>query len=506
MVEPRGKAFPLKVTKIIENYIFRVILCVFFELFSDMKTKTFPKDRYIDSIPDATESDKARYKELFRKCRQLEKKIDWNNKAELSKATFEALCNEYYHSKDISYQFENSDFKIIGENQQFLFIQVLSYNGARYINSYKCGGQGAKWCTGDWNSIQKWVELVTEGRIFVLAYSKAENADENMRKFMLEYDPRSKKITCHNQNNEETARIYDNKVIEKFRPPFSFSEYPFKSAKKPLLDFFASTALDFLCCYKDIFDQNLTFNNGRNITVKLSSNPQEYNNLTVNDTIFLIIKTISDLCAETPVHIEISADIYKELFFKTDYGNFTCNVQLFNEFVIPNIILYANNREEIQELLNLENSIIQCNFSEIVRNYNEYKKTYLRLKDKYDFSFRTCSGIVLDITGKSGTDLYIVRNFSYIGDFNENKDFSLYRFRRDTNRFYITYGSFSRDFEVALTDETFKLLEEFFNHVRGLKENQVEKIFEKLKIDTQGNLIFKEKNCRNIKEIACLKL
>lgn len=374
--------------------------------------KVFPKDRFIDKIPDASDDDKERYKSLFRKNRQLESSVNWHNRRELTKANFDKIYEDYYRLKDIKYQFENSDFYIIAETEEYLFVQILTYNGAVYVNSFNCGGQGAKRCTGASYSIKYWAERIYNDFVLVLAYNKKDCASENERKFMLEYNANKKKLYSHAQDNEPEHRIYGRKVIKKFKPPFKFSKYHFKNAKKCLQDFFLETELCFLDGYRDFFDENGLYNNENNIFVKLISSPKSYFEFTVNDIIFWIIKSASVLKAKNPVCIEISSRCCDDIKFKTDFGDFSVSNETYDEICLLNIVSYANYGKKIDELINLKGSLECKNFAEFIENYENLKKRMKKLPASYKwelYSFHDNLG--LQIKSEDKNDSYYYRRF-----------------------------------------------------------------------------------------------
>ncbi len=465
--------------------------------------KIFPKDRFIEKIPDASEEDKERYKSLFRKNRQLESSVNWHNKKELTKANFDKIYADYYKSKDIKYQFENSDFYIIAENEEYLFVQILTYNGAVYVNSFNCGGQGAKWCTGASYSIKYWAERAYNDFILVLAYNKKDCVAENERKFMLEYNKERNLLYCHAQGNEPSHRICGRKVVKKFKPPFKFSKYNFQNAKKRLQDFFLETELCFLDGYRDFFDENGLYDNKNNIFVKLISSPKSYFEFTVNDIIFWIVKSASVLKAENSIFVEISSTCYDDIKFKTDFGDFSVSTESYDEICLLNIVSYANYGKKIEELINLRGSLECKNFAEFIENYDKFKKRMKKLQPLYKwqlYSFHDNLG--LQIKNEDENDWYYIEDFSYISEFVINKDFCVRRLRLGTNCFYIMYGNFYKDFDIdSLSEENYRFLEKFMNILRSFSEKKVKSIFNILKIDRQGNVLYNEKIIDNIKEL-----
>lgn len=84
------------------------------------------------------------------------------------------------------------DFIILGEIDNWLFVGVLSYNGAKYCDSFNCHGNGAKWCIGYKKTNRYWLQYTSENvphSVFVLALDKDNFAGDNC-KYMLQLKTR----------------------------------------------------------------------------------------------------------------------------------------------------------------------------------------------------------------------------------------------------------------------------------------------------------------------------
>lgn len=155
------------------------------------------------------------------------------------------------------------------------------------------------------------------------------------------------------------------------------------------------------------------------------------------------------------------------------------------------------------ELINLKGSLECKNFAEFIENYENLKKRMKKLPVSYKwelYSFHDNLG--LQIKSEDKNDSYYIEDFSYISEFVINKDFYLGRFRLNTNRFYILYGIFKKCFDIdSLSEENFRFLEKFMNLLRGFSEKKVKSIFNILKIDRQGYVLYNEKVIDDIKEL-----
>lgn len=134
---------------------------------------------------------------------------------------------DYLQSKEIKKDpktsFSNKeDFLILHENEKYLFVGVLTYEGAIYCDSFKCGGAGAKWCIGYEKTDRYWVDYcINQEKRFVLVYNKKVFGNEFNQKYMLEvrnsdfYDQR---VTCTGwkQDDDPEDTLSTKECIESF--------------------------------------------------------------------------------------------------------------------------------------------------------------------------------------------------------------------------------------------------------------------------------------------------
>ena len=116
-------------------------------------------------------------------------------------------------------QFKNDDFEILEENEDWLFVAVLTHEGAQYCDSFKCGGYGAKWCIG-MHQESYWSHYVWEDeKKFVLAYNKKIFGQAQDQRWMLELDSTSKygTVTAWAQDDKPEHCLQDDEVCEHFK-------------------------------------------------------------------------------------------------------------------------------------------------------------------------------------------------------------------------------------------------------------------------------------------------
>lgn len=96
------------------------------------------------------------------------------------------------------------------ENSNFIFMTPLTHKACVFMDSFECGGQGAKWCIGQEDDTSAW-RSYTRGRtsIFCLAYRKGQAA-ENERKYMIQLAPSLSNTQAWTQddNVENTISVF----------------------------------------------------------------------------------------------------------------------------------------------------------------------------------------------------------------------------------------------------------------------------------------------------------
>lgn len=190
------------------------------------------KARFINKA-DLTDEEKAKYIKFFDEHPSFDSLINWQNPKEVTRDKLETIYNKYLSqsaekkaSKEKYKKAVNEgpkklfldrpdDFEIIDENDKFIFVRVLTYEGARFCDSPECGGQGAKWCIGYEKTDEYWTSYTDEidpndleepeeddessgalqyydyydnnmyNNIFVLAFNKDLKAPQNQQKYML---------------------------------------------------------------------------------------------------------------------------------------------------------------------------------------------------------------------------------------------------------------------------------------------------------------------------------
>lgn len=156
-------------------------------------------------------------------------KIDWNDFNSHDNDTlwdvtiklissFVSYSTSRKNKKDPKRQFQNEHFEILDENEDWLFVAVLDYNGAVYCDNYKCGGAGAKWCIGYEKSDKWWTDYTYRDLCrFVLAYNKKTYGDIRNQKYMIQLFPNNIHATqTWRQSDKPDEILHCNETLKKF--------------------------------------------------------------------------------------------------------------------------------------------------------------------------------------------------------------------------------------------------------------------------------------------------
>lgn len=177
------------------------------------------KIRFIKKLPFLAEAEKEKAAAFFSKYPVYESCIDWNNKL-LTYRDFEAVFIKANNSKtsiigkakrNPEILFKKYNCRVIFKTERFLVIMPLDWECAVFLNSFKCGGSGAKWCIGDKESFLLWNSYIKSGDLFYLVFFP-ENHYVWGKKILLQYIKKKDKfITWLQEDKKENgiAPLYE---------------------------------------------------------------------------------------------------------------------------------------------------------------------------------------------------------------------------------------------------------------------------------------------------------
>ena len=136
--------------------------------------KETKKSRFLKKL-DLSQDEKDIIVKFFTKYPQYEKCIDWNQISRLSFQDFKNVFEIAEKSKknikrkakeNPTLLLEKYRCKILCQTKYFLIAVPLDWECAVFLNSFECGGEGAKWCIGDRNNPKHWVAYSKDKNIF----------------------------------------------------------------------------------------------------------------------------------------------------------------------------------------------------------------------------------------------------------------------------------------------------------------------------------------------------
>ena len=164
-------------------------------------SEDLPTYEEILKFSNSNASDK--YKIDWNKFSKPDPDVWWDESKKLIVSYIDYLKNN--KKKNPKSQFQNENFKIMGENKKWLFIAPLNYEAGVYCDSYECGGYGAQWCIGYERSDEYWYTYTQKNKSrFVMAYNKEIYGSPNEQKFMIDIKKDSS-IGVWNQIDDEDA-------------------------------------------------------------------------------------------------------------------------------------------------------------------------------------------------------------------------------------------------------------------------------------------------------------
>ena len=152
------------------------------------------KSRFIEKLTSLTDAEKENVITFFNKYPVYENQIDWNSKLLLYQ-DFEKVFLLADNSRSSIKQkakanpellFKGYNCRIVHRDKSFVVVMPLDWECVVFMNSFKCGGEGAKWCIGDKKYFECWNSCIDYGSLFYLVYFFIKHPIFG-RKLMLKY-------------------------------------------------------------------------------------------------------------------------------------------------------------------------------------------------------------------------------------------------------------------------------------------------------------------------------
>lgn len=103
------------------------------------------------------------------------------------------------------------------ENEDYVFVVPLNWEACKFMDSFECGGAGAKWCIGYEKSDAYFRDYTEEGYLFVLAFRKTQTPVKDEIKYMIELSKQNwMKKKVWRQDDDEGRTIPESQYEEMF--------------------------------------------------------------------------------------------------------------------------------------------------------------------------------------------------------------------------------------------------------------------------------------------------
>lgn len=112
---------------------------------------------------------------------------------------------------------DKEHYHIVDENEDWLFVSPLTYESAVFMDSFRCGGAGAKWCIGYERNNKYWNSYVHDKESeFILAYNKKSWGKSEGQKYMIQKEKDGHILTWpQNDDPDQTLQCYESDMLFK---------------------------------------------------------------------------------------------------------------------------------------------------------------------------------------------------------------------------------------------------------------------------------------------------
>ena len=174
------------------------------------------KARFIEKLVSLSVGEKEKILSFFSKYPCYENRIDWNIKS-LQYSDFERVFKAAENSRGYINKEAKIDPKIlfkkynclnIYQTHDVLIVSPLDWECAVFINSFRCGGEGAQWCIGESDYSERWDEYNEENRFFLIYFIKKHPLYG--RKAIVQYNYATDELTLW----DKESKIVSTEIIE----------------------------------------------------------------------------------------------------------------------------------------------------------------------------------------------------------------------------------------------------------------------------------------------------
>ena len=175
------------------------------------------KTRFINKLVALSEKEKITLIAFFSANPVFENRINWNNK-NLKYEDFEDVFSLSRTSRknrnNTIKMFKYHNCKIIACTKEFAIVVPLDWYCAKFLNSFECGGEGARWCIGSKSSNTHWNYEMDRGVVFYFLYF-FERHPVFGKKIMIEIDDENKRCFYTQNDGRHAFDLLANYLCDK---------------------------------------------------------------------------------------------------------------------------------------------------------------------------------------------------------------------------------------------------------------------------------------------------
>ena len=197
------------------------------------------KARIINQLDSLSASEKEAVIAFFNEHPVYENRVDWNDKS-LVYTDFEnvfALAKTSGKRQKRKAKtnpetlFDKYNCRIVSRTEEYVIVMPLDWECAVFLNSYGCGGTGAKWCIGDKNTFDNWNLYISAQKVFYFIIFNKKHSTYG-KKIILQFDRFNAKLIAWNEHNEiiDLPKKNGSKKVFSFFKMLTALYYSFRKA------------------------------------------------------------------------------------------------------------------------------------------------------------------------------------------------------------------------------------------------------------------------------------
>jgi len=179
------------------------------------------KARIINQLDSLSVSEKEAVIAFFNEHPVYENRVDWNNKTlvygDFEKIFAMAKTSGKRQKREANVNpevlFKGYNCRIVKQTKRYFIVMPLDWECAVFLNSYDCGGEGARWCIGQKNNFYYWNRYISGKNFFYFIFFIHKHPEYG-KKVILQYSRKNNNIRAWGaQDNEICLKNSEQKSI-----------------------------------------------------------------------------------------------------------------------------------------------------------------------------------------------------------------------------------------------------------------------------------------------------